>query len=93
MRPREVESDRLNRRVEFEALHEAQPSEEDGAALAEKPRRSILTHNETSLDHSPGPRADLLLQSLDLPVDQLQEVWPEVAVRAQRALAEYEARS
>ena len=99
VRVREVESDRLYRKVEFEVLHEVQPTDEAGAALAERLRQAILSHSETFLDlpadMPPGPLTDLLLQTLDLPVDQLQEVYaePEVAVRAQRALAEYEARS
>lgn len=99
VRIRELESDRLYRKVEFEVLHEVQPNDADGAELADKLRKAILAHSRTFLDLPsdlpPGPLADLLLQTLDLPVDQLQEVYsePEIAVRAQRALAEYEARA
>lgn len=99
VRLQEIESDRLYRKVEFEVLHEVQPNDEDGAELAEQLRTAILAHSETFLDLPPdlppGPLTDLLLQTLDLPVEQLQEVYAEteIAVRAQRALAEYEARS
>ena len=50
VRIREIESDRLYRKVQFEMLHEVQPNRDDGAALAEKLRDAIHAHSETYLD-------------------------------------------
>ena len=66
VRIREVESDRLYRRVEFEALQEILPDEEEDARLRDELRRAILDRSEVFLNLPPdlpiGPLSDLLLQ-------------------------------
>lgn len=97
VRIEEVESDRLYRQVRFEPLREVPPPEEDTEALSDRLRRAILSTSEVFLnlpsDLPPGQLADLLLQNLDLPVDEMQQVFAEYVVveRAELALARHSA--
>jgi Lon protease-like protein len=99
VRLREIQSDRLYRMVEYEEIPEVPPSEAVAGELSPKLLEAIRQRCETPVDKlgelGPGQLADILLQTLDLPVDQMQAVYsePTVAERARRALAEHAARS
>lgn len=98
VRIQEVESDRLYRKVRFEALHEIQPARDEEQRLRAELRQALLERSGAALrlpDNLPiGPLSDLLLQNLDLPVDSMSETFadPDIAQRAQFALAEHRAR-
>lgn len=98
VRIREVESDRLYRKVEYEPIQEVQPSRKQAGALCDRLRKAILKSSEVFLnlppDLPPGQLTDLLLASLDLPVDRLQQAFAEPVVtrRAEIALGAHEAR-
>jgi Lon protease-like protein len=98
VRLKEVESDRLYRKVQFEPLQEVLPSGEEQEHLREELRKAILERSEVFLnlpaDLPLGPLADLLLQSLDLPVDSMCDAFsePVVSRRANFALAEHASR-
>ena len=95
---REVPSDRLYRKVQFEPFHEVQPDESENEELSDKVRGALLTRSDsfTNLpDDLPlAPMADLLIQSLELPVDVLAELFAEPVVkrRAEFALERHESR-
>jgi Lon protease-like protein len=94
----EVESDRLYRQVRFEPLTEVQPDEDEARRLRAELGEAIQSRSDAFVDLPEelpvGTLADLLLQSLDLPVDTMAEVYaePVVARRAQFALAEHGSR-
>lgn len=91
VRIREVESDRLYRKVEFEALQEVEPPRKEAGELREKLRQAILGASDVLLNLPPnlsaGSLADLLLQHLDLPVDQMQRAYEEPAIARRARLA------
>lgn len=95
---REVESDRLYRKVQFEPFHEVLPGDEDDARLRDELRKAILERNDAYLnlpeDLPIGPMVDLLLQNLDLPVGAMADAFsePVVARRAAGVLAQHAAR-
>lgn len=94
---REVESDRLYRKVQFEPFHEVLPEEGETEPMIEKLREALLGLSSSFGGLPPdlplAPMADLLLQNLDLPVDVLAEVFAEPVVmrRAEFALERHEA--
>ena len=98
VRIKEVESDRLYRKVQFEPVQEVFPSGEEDSRLREELRKAILERSDVFLNlpaNLPiGPLADLLLQNLDLPVDSMCDAFgePVVTRRANFALAEHAAR-
>lgn len=98
VRLKEVESDRLYRKVQFEPLQEVLPTGSEDEHLREELRKAVLERNEAFLnlpeDLPLGPLVDLLLQSLDLPVDAMCEAFsePVVSRRAGFALAQHAAR-
>jgi hypothetical protein len=98
VRIREVESDRLYRKVEFEAVDEVAPEEDEAEQLSQRLRKAILENSESFLNLPANlptaPLVDLLLQQLDMPVDELQQVYaePAVAERARIALAAHDGR-
>lgn len=98
VRIRELESERLYRKVEFEPLEEVQPDAGEVDGVCDRLRRAILSRSDTFLnlpaDLPPSPLADLLLQTLELPVDRMQAAYEETSVarRAALALKEHEAR-
>lgn len=95
---REVESDRLYRKVQFERLHEVAPVGEEDEDLKEALRKAILERSKSFLnlpsDLPIGPLIDLLQQNLDLPVETMAEAFsePVLARRAQQILAEHAVR-
>jgi ATP-dependent Lon protease len=95
VRIEEVESEHAYRQVRFEPLREVPPPEEEAEALSERLRQAIFAKSEVFLNLPPdlpaGQLADLLLQHLDLPVDEMQQVFAEyvVAERAELALARH----
>lgn len=95
---REVESDKLYRQVQFEPFHEVAPSPEEGEKTSDTVRRALLTRSESFMELPPdlplSPLVDLLIQSLELPVETLADLFsePVVARRAEFALKEHEAR-
>jgi Lon protease-like protein len=94
----EVDSDRLYRKVRFEPVTEVQPEDEEATQLRTALCEAIQDRSDAFVDIPDelpvGPLADLLLQSLDLPVDAMAEVYaePVVARRARYALGEHRAR-
>ena len=98
VRIQEVESDRLYRRVRFEALQEIYPGGTEDEKLREQLREAIQERSEVFLNLPPdlpiGPLSDILLQNLDLPVDSMSSVFaePVVARRAKFALTEHRSR-
>jgi len=98
VRLQEVDSDRLYRKVRFEPMQEVLPEGVQDEHLRDELRQAVLERNE-SIQNLPedlplGPLADLLLQSLDLPVDAMCEAFaePVVSRRAHFALAEHSSR-
>ncbi len=95
---REVESDRLYRKVQFEPFHEVQPEEEENEGMRERVREALLTCSDSFHNLPPdlplAPMADLLIQSLDLPVDVLSELFSEPVVmrRAEFAMERHDSR-
>ena len=95
---REVESDRLYRKVQFERLHEVAPVGEEDEDLKDALRKAILERSESFLnlpsDLPISPLIDLLQQNLDLPVETMAEAFsePVLARRAQQILAEHAVR-
>jgi ATP-dependent Lon protease len=95
VRIEEVESELPYRQVRFEPLREVPPPKAEAQALCERLRRAIFAESEVFLnlppDLPPGQLADLLLQHLDLPVEEMQRVFAEyiVADRAELALARH----
>lgn len=95
---KEIESDRLYRKVQFEPLQEVQPEGEEDNRLREELRKAILERSDTFLNLPPnlpiGPLIDLLLQNLDLPLDAMCDAFSEPVVgrRAGFALAEHASR-
>lgn len=98
VRIKEVESDRLYRKVQFEPMHEVMPDEDEDTRLREELRKAILERSDTFLnlpaDLPLGPLCDLLLQNLDLPVDSMSDAFAEPVVtrRATYALGEHDSR-
>ncbi|MFT7668957.1 MAG: Lon protease-like protein [Planctomycetota bacterium] len=98
VRIKEVESDKLYRKVQFEPLQEVQPEGQEDMDLREELRKAILERSDQFLNLPPdlplAPLADLLLHNLDLPVDSMCDVFgePVVTRRANFALAEHAAR-
>ncbi len=98
VRIKELPSETPYRQVEFEVLEEVLPDATIEAQLKNKLRKAILERSEVFLNLPPnlplGSLSDLLLQNLDLPVDCMSEAFaePEVARRAELALAEHHAR-
>jgi len=94
----EVESDRLYRKVRFEPMQEVLPAGEDDERLRDELRKAIVERSDAFSDLPQelpiGPLIDLLLQSLDLPVDAMCEAFAEPVVkrRAKYALTEHATR-
>lgn len=98
VRLKEVESDRLYRKVQFEPIQEVMPTNADDERLRQELSKAILERSDTLLnlpqDVPIGSLIDLLLQNLDLPVDSMSTAFSEPVVmrRANYALAEHDAR-
>jgi len=96
VRVKEVESDRLYRQVNFEPIQEVALESDDSGGLTDKLRRAILKRSESYMDLPAGlpagQLADVLMQSLELPVGRAQEVYAEPSVerRVEMILAEHE---
>lgn len=95
VRVREVESDKPYRMVEFEPIQESQPTGEGAVAMAIALREAIHERSENELeipDNAPmAPLADILLNFLKLPADEMQSAFaePDAGRRAHIALARH----
>ena len=98
VRIQEVDSERLYRQVRFEPMTEVQPDEAERARLHGELTEAIQARSDAFVDLPDelpvGTLADLLLQSLDLPVEAMAEVYaePVVARRARFVLDEHHTR-
>ena len=96
VRVREVESDRLYRKVQCDPFDEVQPEPAMGKELKSQLREAAQSRVDQKLELPPGaPTAvltDVLLQILQLPQQINEEIFAEqsVAERARKALAAHE---